>query len=229
MVKGTEVAFAVGNYDHTRDLIIDPSFLYSTYLGAGNEDDGYAIAVDSTGAAYVTGQTSSPGFPKQNPLPAPNNALQGTTDAFVTKFSADGTTLAYSTYLGGTGVDSANAIAIDASKQVYVTGSTDSSDFPAAGNPRRTRCGLMLSSPRRAAVGLLVFTPPMEFGALNDTSLWRGSDHGKIWGSSNFIQRFLSTANATLQGLFGNRHYPTTLACEARPRDRNALFGDYSG
>jgi hypothetical protein len=140
VVKGTEIAFAIGNYDRTRDLIIDPSILYATYLGAGNDDDGYAIAVDSTGAAYVAGQTAFPAFPKQGPLPAPNNNLQGTSDAFVTKFSADGTTLVYSTYLGGTGADSANAIALDSTK-ACVTGATDSTDFPATNNPQPTLGG----------------------------------------------------------------------------------------
>jgi Beta-propeller repeat len=133
VIKGTEVAFVVGDYDRGRELVIDPSFLYSTYLGAGAEDDGYAIAVDSAGSAYVTGQTSSPGFPVKGALPAPNGALQGTSDAFVTKFSADGTSLAYSTYLGGTGVDSGNAITLDGLKQAYIVGSTTSTDFPTAG------------------------------------------------------------------------------------------------
>jgi hypothetical protein len=133
VVKGTEVAFAVGDYDRGRELVIDPSFLYATYLGAGAEDDGYAVAVDSAGSAYVTGQTSSPGFPVNHALPPPNGALQGTVDAFVTKFSADGTSLAYSTYLGGTGVDSGNAIVLDVLKQAYVAGTTNSTDFPLAG------------------------------------------------------------------------------------------------
>lgn len=133
VVKGTEVAFAVGDYDRARELVIDPSALYATYLGAGNEDDGYAIAVDSAGSAYVTGQTSSTAFPVKGGLAAPNNALQGTSDAFITKFSADGTSLVYSTYLGGTGVDSGNAIVLDSLKQAYVVGSTTSTDFPTAG------------------------------------------------------------------------------------------------
>src|SRR5438477_898034 len=133
VIKGNEVAFALGEYDNTRELVIDPSVLYATYFGAGNEDDGYAIAVDSTGAAYITGQTSSTSFPVKGALPAPNGALQGTTDAFVAKFNADGS-LGYSTYLGGTGVDSGNAIALDAAKNAYVVGTTTSTDFPAAGS-----------------------------------------------------------------------------------------------
>ena len=136
VIKGTEVALAVGEYDRGRDLVIDPSIVYGTYLGAGNEDDGFAIAVDSSGAAYITGQTFSSGFPLKNSLPAPNNALQGTSDAFVTKLSADGTALVYSTFLGGTGsVDAGAAIAVDGTGQAYVAGNTNSTDFPQPPSP----------------------------------------------------------------------------------------------
>jgi hypothetical protein len=138
VVKGTAVALAVGQYDRGRDLVIDPSIVYGTYLGAGNEDDGSAIAVDSSGATYITGQTASSGFPLKGALPAPNNMLQGTFDAFVTKLSADGTSLVYSTFLGGTGTDSGVAIAIDGTGQAYIGGTTDSTDFPQPASPPAT-------------------------------------------------------------------------------------------
>src|SRR5262249_18562772 len=82
-VKGREVALAVGNYDHSRELVIDPSIAYSTYLGGGNEDDGFGIAVDSTGA-YVTGQTLSPAFPNGT-----GAGFKGHQDAFVVKLKPD--------------------------------------------------------------------------------------------------------------------------------------------
>jgi Beta-propeller repeat len=136
IVKETEVALAVGAYDHNRDLVIDPAVGYGTYIGSGGEDTGSAIAVDGTGAVYITGQTaSSSGFPLKNQLPAPNNALQGTTDAFVTKLSADGASLAYSTYLGGTGDDDGLAIAIDGTGNAYVGGFTTSTNFPQPASP----------------------------------------------------------------------------------------------
>jgi len=235
VVKGTEVAFAVGNYDHSRSLIIDPSILYSTYLGAGNDDDGYAIAVDSTGAAYVTGQTASPSFPKANPLPAPNNNLKGTTDAFVTKISADGQTLAYSTFLGGTGTDSANAIAIDASKQVYVTGSTDSTDFPAANNPQPTIGGgtdAFVAELSAAGNSLLYAT---YIGGANDEIGYGVAvdSTGKIYvvGSTSSTD-FGPLANATLQGSFGGGTGTTPtdgFVVKLDPATGNALLGDYLG
>ena len=102
--------------------------LYSTYLGGSAEDDAYAITVDSSGNAYVTGNTASTDFPvstaayKKTIGPAPV--------AFVAKVNAAGTALTYATYLGGTGGDSANAIAIDSSGNAYVAGTTASADFP---------------------------------------------------------------------------------------------------
>jgi hypothetical protein len=112
------------------------TLIYSTYLGGGGSggslsesgiNEGYGIAVDSSGSAYVTGTTDSTAFPTQNPL-QPN--LAGDFNAFVTKFSPGGNTLVYSTYLGGSKTDSGFGIAIDASDNAYVTGKTASTDFP---------------------------------------------------------------------------------------------------
>jgi len=120
VVKGAKVALAVGAYDRNRELVIDPSIAYSTFLGAGNEDDGFGIAVDSAGAAYVTGQTLSTGFPKTTG--SAQTAFTGKQDAFVSKLRADGTGLVYSTFLGGSidrtgaagsALSGGNAIAIE--------------------------------------------------------------------------------------------------------------------
>ena len=105
-----------------RDLI------YSTYLGGTESinayDYGFSIAVDASGCAYVTGKTMSADFPTVNPY---QGQLKGMVDAFVTKLSASGNSLIYSTYLGG---DSGYSIAVDANGCAYVTGSTTSTDFP---------------------------------------------------------------------------------------------------
>jgi hypothetical protein len=121
------VRFALGPYDHTRPLVIDPSLTYSTYLG-GAGDQAKGVAVDSSGNAYVTGTTVSTTFPVANPLQSSNKAKSGT--AFVSKLNSSGSALVYSTYLGGSVSDQANAIAVDPSGDAYVTGSTCSSDFP---------------------------------------------------------------------------------------------------
>ncbi|MGH9663207.1 MAG: SBBP repeat-containing protein, partial [Bryobacteraceae bacterium] len=103
------------------------AWVYSTYLGGNNVDEGYGIAVDATGNAYVTGYTASTNFPLQSPFQSSNNA---SVDAFVTKLNPAGSALVYSTYLGGTGTDYGTAIAVDLSGSAYVTGLVASEDFP---------------------------------------------------------------------------------------------------
>jgi hypothetical protein len=103
------------------------ALVYSTYLGGSNTDEGYGIAVDSSGCAYVTGYTDSDDFPTQNPY---QDTFQGDRDAFVAKLSAAGNSLVYSTYLGGSDYDYGYSIAVDSSGCAYVTGTTHSDDFP---------------------------------------------------------------------------------------------------
>jgi len=102
--------------------------VYSTYLGGRFSDMGIGIGVDKSGNAYVTGVTTSPDFPTVNPL---QGVLAGGVDAFVSKLNATGSTLVYSTYLGGSGsIEYGRGIATDALGRAYVTGSTTSTDFP---------------------------------------------------------------------------------------------------
>lgn len=103
------------------------TLLYSTFLGGGNNEEGFGIAVDSTGSAYVTGRTSSNDFPLQN---AYQDHRNGSDEAFLTKFNAAGSALVFSTYLGGGSNDRAYAIALDSSRNIYLTGDTLSTDFP---------------------------------------------------------------------------------------------------
>jgi hypothetical protein len=103
--------------------------LYSTYLGGTFFDQGLGIAVDAAGNAYVTGETSSSDFPTT--LGAFDTTHNVSVDAFVTKLNATGSApLLYSTYLGGSSGDGGNGIAVDAAGNAYVTGSTQSTDFP---------------------------------------------------------------------------------------------------
>ncbi|MCL6599008.1 MAG: SBBP repeat-containing protein [Alicyclobacillus macrosporangiidus] len=116
------------DFDTRYPLIIDPTLIYSTYLGGSDFDEGIGIAVDISGSAYVTGATSSLDFPTQNPFQGA--FAGGNFDVFVTKFSPTGNTLLYSTYLGGSGDDVGNGIAVDSSGSAYVTGDTSSTNFP---------------------------------------------------------------------------------------------------
>jgi hypothetical protein len=125
------VAFGLGKYDPSRTLIIDPILSYSTYLGGSNIDGANAIAVAPDKTAFITGGTYSLDFPTAHPL-QPNHGGPDDffKDAFVTKLSADGSMLLYSTYLGGKFEDVGYGIAVDAFGDAYVTGTTESGDFP---------------------------------------------------------------------------------------------------
>jgi hypothetical protein len=106
--------------------VIDP-LVYSTYIGGSNADEGYAIAVDGSGNAYVTGWTASPHYDVTPGAFQTTNG--GEWDVFVTKLNATGTALVYSTYIGGSGVDVGYGIAVDGSGYAYVTGYTFSTDY----------------------------------------------------------------------------------------------------
>src|SRR5579859_2452549 len=118
-----EVAFALGSYDHSRELVIDPSLTYAMFLGGSAEDEAFSIAVDGSGNAYVAGQTASPTFPAVG-----GTSTSGGFDAFVTRIGA-GPSPDFTTVIGGTGTDAALGVTVN-STGVYVIGNTDSATFP---------------------------------------------------------------------------------------------------
>jgi len=137
-VYGGPGASQTGNTPQSNGFIakLNPTgtaLLYSSYLGGSTvvgakpADSIRAVAVDGSGAAYVTGSAESTDFPTVNPLQIANN---GASDAFVTKVSPSGSALVYSTYLGGSGADVGQAITVDAAGNAYLTGYTLSNNFP---------------------------------------------------------------------------------------------------
>jgi pimeloyl-ACP methyl ester carboxylesterase len=122
-----EVSFKIDSYDPTRPLVIDPTLVYSTYLGGGSDDYAYGLALDTQGNVYVSGETFSTNFPLVNGTQVTN---AGNNDAFVSKLSASGTQLLYSTYIGGASVDTSTSIAVDTQGSAYITGRTQSLNFP---------------------------------------------------------------------------------------------------
>jgi hypothetical protein len=116
-------------------VVIDPELVYSTYLGGTGIEFCYGVAVDNSGATYITGITYSTNFPTQNPI----QTDQPFDNAFVTKLTPSGNSLIYSTYLGGGAVDGEGGVSIaaDESGYAYITGFTYSSNFPTQ-NPFQT-------------------------------------------------------------------------------------------
>ncbi|MGQ0572111.1 MAG: DUF7948 domain-containing protein [Armatimonadota bacterium] len=128
-IQGKErVGFHVGAYDVSRPLIIDPILSYSTYLGGSVTDIGYDIAVDGAGNAYITGRADSADFPTT--AGAYDTTRDAINDVFVTKLNPTGTGLVYSTFLGGNSTDIGFGIVVDSSGNAYLTGVTQSSNFP---------------------------------------------------------------------------------------------------
>ena len=157
-MAGNRIGFQLGSYDHAKPLIIDPVLTYASYLGGSNTDNigglnqfypsgtfgsTQALAVDSAGSIYVTGYTYSADFPTKNSYMSAHPGKMSGSDwpsIFVSKFSPDGSSLVYSTYLGGNGLDYSNAIAVDSSNEAYITGSTTSPDFPVTAGAYQTIC-----------------------------------------------------------------------------------------
>jgi hypothetical protein len=140
------VTFQLGSYDHSKALVIDPTLGYSTYLGGTGNDYATAIAVDSTGSAYVTGYTASADFPTTSgsfqTTCGGGTACSAThINAFVTKLNSTGTALVYSTYLGGNSKDYGYGIAVDGSGDAFIAGTTFSQDFPVTAGSYQPTCG----------------------------------------------------------------------------------------
>ncbi len=128
-LDGNTVTVAVtGEYDHTKPLVIDPTLVYSTYLGGSGFDSGQGIVIDANGDAYVVGAAGSTNFPTASAYQTTNAG--GGNDAFVTKFDPSGSAVIYSTYLGGSGNDAANKVVLDLFGDAFVAGVTTSTDFP---------------------------------------------------------------------------------------------------
>ncbi len=134
--------FALAEYDRTKPLIIDPEVLvYASYLGGAGEESGHGVAVDSAGAAYITGHTTSAevSFPAGTGFGAllgVDTTYNGGSDAFVAKVMPSGEELEYVTYIGGSGDDQGDKIAVDSGGAAYVAGYTNSgAQFPVVGGP----------------------------------------------------------------------------------------------
>lgn len=124
------VGFKVAKYDATRPLVIDPVLTYSTYLGGVFDDEALTVCTDKFGCAYVAGCTESPKIPFGGAI---RHDIEGK-DGFVCKLNSAGCGFVWSTYLGAEGDECVNGLALDADRNVYVTGITNSLEFPVTAN-----------------------------------------------------------------------------------------------
>jgi uncharacterized repeat protein (TIGR03803 family) len=132
------VQFELGQYDRSKPLVIDPVLSYSTYLGGNDFDQAYGIAIDASGNILLAGTTASTNFPTANAF---QSQLAGSDDAFVTKFNSSGTSLIYSTYIGGSSYDFCESLALSAAGNAYITGYTASHNFPTLNPVQPTNLG----------------------------------------------------------------------------------------
>ena len=123
------VGFTLGEYDLSRELVIDPILDYTTFVGGTGYDSLEGITADDSGNAYITGWTSSTDFPTTAGA-YDTSYNTGSYDIYVAKLSSDGSSLVYSTFIGGSGSDQGNSIAVDGTGNVYVVGSSNSSNLP---------------------------------------------------------------------------------------------------
>lgn len=125
LAGANEVTFAIGDYDHTRTLVIDPQIVYASYHGGSNEDQAEGVAVDKTGNTYVVGSTKSVDLPIESAF---QSGANGGSDIFVVKINQTGADIVYSTYLGGSDGDFGRAIAVTSDGKACISGTTDNSD-----------------------------------------------------------------------------------------------------
>jgi hypothetical protein len=124
---GNRYGFELGAYERTKPLVIDPGLVYSTFLGGTQTDATAGIVVDDAENAYVSGYTQSSDFPT---TPGAHDTTVSQTDVFIAKLNPSATGFVYATYLGGSAAESPSGIDIDSAGNVYVSGTTDSPDFP---------------------------------------------------------------------------------------------------
>lgn len=194
------------------------SLIYSTYLGgSGGNDEGFAIAVDTLGSAYVTGETNSKDFPLRNPFQTTNKGARDFS-AFVTKLNPEGNDLFYSTYLGGTGDNQeGNAIIVDNQGFAYVTGETDSMDFPIKNAFQSTNKARPRPAPYSPFTAYVT-----KFSSLGNTIIWStylGGSGGQDEGNAIALD---GSKNVYIVGETNSKDFPTLNPIQAHPVPKGA-------
>jgi hypothetical protein len=196
-LKGLTAGFELGPYDRHLPLWIDPVLSYSTYIGGAGCDAGYAMATDGNGGVYMTGTTGSIGFPSLGP------GVNGNKEAFVMKFDRSGDLL-YNTILMGGGDASGQAIAADASGNVYIAGTTQAGKFPVTKGAWQTVFGGIADAfaAKLNAAGVLVYATYIG-GAGQETGTGIAIDSSGNAYVSGFTASVFPTTPGAAQTLYG--------------------------
>ena len=208
LASDRDVRFALGTYDRSRMLVIDPQLTYSTFLGGSSDEDCNSIAVNATNTVdncqqvavdsafnfYVAGSTTSNNFP---PQPGVHSTLNGARNIFVSKFNPGGALIA-STYLGGNGLDSSAGLAVDSVGNIFVAGTTTSTNFPTAGG---------ISNPGLNAAAAHVFVSELKanFSGLTWGTLLGGDGVDAATGLA-----IDNKGNVYVSGITASPHFHTT-------------------
>jgi len=197
LLGNRQAGFELGEYDRTHPLVIDPTLVYSTYLGGSGDDLGSSIAIDGSNNVYIAGTTSSANFPTHGPA-FPGSA--GLSDIFVTKIDLTGGNIVYSTYIGGSDLDRADGIAIDGSGNAYVVGRVGSTsiNFP-------TTAGALATTYRGGDFDGVLFKLNAQGNALVYSTFIGGEDNDSTEGIA-----VDSSGNAYITGGTRSNGFPVT-------------------
>jgi Beta-propeller repeat/Abnormal spindle-like microcephaly-assoc'd, ASPM-SPD-2-Hydin len=229
----THIGFQLSHYDTNKPLVIDPVLVYSTYLGGSGSDQPSGIALDTAGNVYVAGSTDSTDFP----LTTLGSLPAGNTHVFVAKLDASGSNLIFADYLGGNNQDYGYAVALDAANNVYVTGSTASSDFPTVNPFQGTYPGgfnVFLSKVSPDGSSLLYSTYFGGNGSDVPSSVAvDGAGEMLIAGYTSsttlpVANAYQSTVSANLGGMFGNYGFLTKFNPDGLSLAYSTYFGGSS-
>jgi hypothetical protein len=241
LLSGNVIQFAVGPFDPTRELVVDPELVYSTYLGSGDYVRGSAIAVDASGSAYVAGYVSD-NAGGSGKIPVTAGVFQGQINspygsAFVTKFTPDGSGLVYSTYLGGSGNgqgDRAYGIAVDTQGNAYLTGQANSSNFPTTAGAFQTAASSTYNgafvtklNPTGTALVYSTYLSGSASNLANGIAVDALGD-AYVTGQTNSLD-FPVTANAFQTTNISTDHALTAFVTEFNPGGSGLIYSTYLG
>src|ERR1700733_817860 len=230
MKDSTHIAFQVAHYDPSKPLVIDPVLVYSTYLGGSGDEQLSGIAVDSAGSLYLAGYTASTDFP----LAKPGSLLAGATHVFVAKLDSTGSNLVYADYIGGNSQDYGYALVLDSANEVYVTGTTSSSNFPVVSSYQASLLGSFNGFlTKLSADGSSLLYSTYLGGSSSDVASTIAIDGGGsvlVAGytySTNFpvINAYQATVSPNLGGLFGEYGFLTKFSLDGSSLVYSTYFG----